>query len=452
MACAPGAPDSSTRWFSDRWPALRSRQLTLGSRAVLPLALFLVVCMVVANLSVPAWGTFSHSGVFMCSIVATALLGPGPGVAIVAVAEVGAFVFDRIRVYAALVNAVASTVPTLCFGLVVGAPIAGGELTATTCAVMLGAGVRAAIFSWAASTCLVSWYDGRPLNEGAASGVATVDQRHVHDPARDRHRRDHPRGRDICEWTSCDPHCSGTTSRCGWSCSACSCRPRRPPRREPAPAGGSGARAEDRERRRLAERLHDEAIQSLLVAQHDLGDDDPEVREKAGDAVGRRSRTCGARSSICILRFSIRPGWRLRSRRWQEAGPERCVRAGGRRPAGVEGLNDEFIFALAREFLVNAAKHARPAKVRVLVKRMAPTSCSRFRTTVSASRSRRRTRRCGGATSGLPSARERVRRCSAGLSSWRRPGGRAQRCAPRYHARCFGRRTRRAFPIGITRS
>ena len=77
--------------------------------------------------------------------------------------------------------------------------------------------------------------------------------------------------------------------------------------------------AEERERRQLAQDLHDGAIQNLLAARHDLDLGQGRSRTARRRVRTRRSRrpspSCAARSPTCIPTCSSRPGWRPRSGR-----------------------------------------------------------------------------------------------------------------------------------------
>jgi two-component system NarL family sensor kinase len=116
--------------------------------------------------------------------------------------------------------------------------------------------------------------------------------------------------------------------------------------------------AEDTARRRLAEALHDEALQNVLAARHELGAEGARV-DLVSEALDRTVRQL--REAV----FDLHPyllehaglGAALR------AVAERAgVRAGFRvtvesdRPA--EGVHDQLLFSVGRELIANAAKHA----------------------------------------------------------------------------------------------
>jgi two-component system, NarL family, sensor kinase len=131
-------------------------------------------------------------------------------------------------------------------------------------------------------------------------------------------------------------------------------------------------RAEERERKRLAEILHDEAVQDLLAAGQDLDDaarGDPEALGRARDGVGR---------SVGRLRHAISD---LHPYVMEHAGLEAALRSlVDRRRRGrtswtlhvdaeAVGADDRLLVSLARELTANAAKHAGAGQVTVSVRR-----------------------------------------------------------------------------------
>jgi two-component system NarL family sensor kinase len=129
--------------------------------------------------------------------------------------------------------------------------------------------------------------------------------------------------------------------------------------------------AEDRERKRLSEALHDEAVQSLLAAHQDLD----EASSANGSALARARE--GVERAIKELRVAI---FDLHPYALEHAGLAAALRAVGReqgRRGGYRcrvtvapeaaGVHDQLIFALSRELLTNAAKHARAHTVSVNV-------------------------------------------------------------------------------------
>ncbi len=126
--------------------------------------------------------------------------------------------------------------------------------------------------------------------------------------------------------------------------------------------------AEDRERRRLAEALHDEAMQSLLAARQELAATPPDVA---------RARS-GIDRAVADVRAAI---FDLHPHLLGEAGLGAALQAVAdghcRRgslvvavDAAVEGTrHDDLLFSIARELIANAAHHAGASHVDVTVAR-----------------------------------------------------------------------------------
>ncbi len=126
--------------------------------------------------------------------------------------------------------------------------------------------------------------------------------------------------------------------------------------------------AGERERRTLAEGLHDQAIQNLLSARHDL--------EEVGDAGGSEALTradAAIGTTIAELREAV---FELHPFVLEQSGLEAALRAAGQRAArrgGFRVLFDLFyprrhpqevlLFGAARELLTNAAAHAEAGTV-----------------------------------------------------------------------------------------
>src|SRR5215213_474251 len=132
--------------------------------------------------------------------------------------------------------------------------------------------------------------------------------------------------------------------------------------------------AEERERRRLAELLHDEAVQTLSLARQELTDYRRTGREDAFE----RARSA-IDETMAQLRGEI---FELHPYVLDHAGLEAALGAIAERGAdrtGAEvtvlvdpaaaGVHDELVVLLARELIANAAKHSGAAHVRVAVAR-----------------------------------------------------------------------------------
>jgi two-component system NarL family sensor kinase len=131
--------------------------------------------------------------------------------------------------------------------------------------------------------------------------------------------------------------------------------------------------AEERERRRLAEALHDEAIQDLLAAGQDLDD------AQRGDRRALRRARAEVRGSVAALRSAIAD---LHPYLLEQAGLEAALhsivdrrrRSGTRWSLDVDpdaiGAHDRLIVSLARELTANAATHAHATEVRVSLTRV----------------------------------------------------------------------------------
>jgi len=129
--------------------------------------------------------------------------------------------------------------------------------------------------------------------------------------------------------------------------------------------------AEDRERRRLAEALHDDAIQNLLAARQELGaanggDSDLELVRLGLDRTVEQLREAVFDLHPYVLEHAGLPAA-------LEAITEYQARRGGFRwsvevdPAAT-GVHDQLLFSIARELVTNAAKHARAGSLAVSVR------------------------------------------------------------------------------------
>jgi two-component system NarL family sensor kinase len=128
--------------------------------------------------------------------------------------------------------------------------------------------------------------------------------------------------------------------------------------------------AEDRERRRLAEALHDQAIQNLLAARQDLD---------GGDADSLDRAQLGLDRTVSQLREAI---FDLHPYILEQAGLEAALRAVAEQQArrgGFEwnvsvdpeatGIHDQLLLSIGRELITNVAKHADARNVVVVLER-----------------------------------------------------------------------------------
>jgi two-component system NarL family sensor kinase len=130
--------------------------------------------------------------------------------------------------------------------------------------------------------------------------------------------------------------------------------------------------AEDRQRRRLANWLHDGAVQDLIVVGQDLGD------AERGDAGGLGRAREVVRSTISQLRnalVDLHPGVAgaglapalqvMGDAQARQAAFDVDVTV----EADAEGVHDQLLLSVARELLVNVVKHADAAHVELSVTR-----------------------------------------------------------------------------------
>ena len=129
--------------------------------------------------------------------------------------------------------------------------------------------------------------------------------------------------------------------------------------------------AEARERRRLAEALHDQAIQNVLVARQEVGDaarDVPGALDRARDALDETSAQLREEIFAMHPLGLERAGLAAALRSYADVA---AARGGFTAEVTVEdgapGAHDELVLATARELSTNAAKHARAGTVAVRV-------------------------------------------------------------------------------------
>ena len=128
--------------------------------------------------------------------------------------------------------------------------------------------------------------------------------------------------------------------------------------------------AEDRARRRLAESLHDEALQNLLAARQLLDAGDPESAALARE--GLDEGVTQIRQAVFDLHPYLLEQAGLRAA--IQAVAERAGRRAGFAVAvdvdpDVDDALDVLLFSVSRELIANAAKHSGAGTVRVTVRR-----------------------------------------------------------------------------------
>ena len=128
--------------------------------------------------------------------------------------------------------------------------------------------------------------------------------------------------------------------------------------------------AEETERRRLAEALHDEALQNLLAAQRGLSTRDDRGIDDA--LVGVERTIAELRSTIFNLHPAVLENTGIAAA-LRAVAAEQAERAGFRCEVDVDehatGFNDSMLFVLGREQLTNVAKHAGASEVALVVTR-----------------------------------------------------------------------------------
>jgi PAS domain S-box-containing protein len=130
--------------------------------------------------------------------------------------------------------------------------------------------------------------------------------------------------------------------------------------------------AEERTRQRIAQSLHDDALQLLLAAHQDLLEADPgregveRARAALGETIERIREAVAALHPVTHQQGDLQTALAAIAR-------EQATRGGFRYTVRVEpeasGLADELILSAARELLTNVANHARASRCSVVVDR-----------------------------------------------------------------------------------
>ena len=128
--------------------------------------------------------------------------------------------------------------------------------------------------------------------------------------------------------------------------------------------------AEERTRRRVAQSLHDDALQSLLAAHQELLEAAPgsigvqRAHDVVSSAIARLREAVIALHPVTLEQGGLEAALAAVAGQAERQGEFRCsVRV----EAEAVGLQDELILSIARELLTNAVKHAGASRVSVAV-------------------------------------------------------------------------------------
>lgn len=132
------------------------------------------------------------------------------------------------------------------------------------------------------------------------------------------------------------------------------------------------AEAEQRTRMRIAERLHDDALQSLLAAHQELLEAAPgraqvtRAHEVVGMAISRVREAVGSLHPVSLERGGLEHALRFHlAAAERRGGFEARLEISGT----VSGDQDELLFGVARELVDNAALHSEATRVRLSLRR-----------------------------------------------------------------------------------
>ena len=129
--------------------------------------------------------------------------------------------------------------------------------------------------------------------------------------------------------------------------------------------------AEDRARRRIAQLIHDDALQSLLAANQDLMEAAPgreqvmRAHDVVSSTIAQLREAMIALHPVTLKQGGLEPALGAVARQAERQGNGLAVNV--QIEEGVLGRNDELVLALTRELLANVAKHsgATSASVRI---------------------------------------------------------------------------------------
>jgi two-component system NarL family sensor kinase len=126
---------------------------------------------------------------------------------------------------------------------------------------------------------------------------------------------------------------------------------------------------EDRERRALAEALHDDVIQTLLVTRQDLLDDDDHAArapavDHLDDAISQIRGAIIATHPSVLQRIGLKAALTTIAEQAAARGKFTCEVHVDEEAVGI---SDRLLFSSARELLANAARHSRASSVALAV-------------------------------------------------------------------------------------
>ncbi len=185
--------------------------------------------------------------------------------------------------------------------------------------------------------------------------------------------------------------------------------------------------AEERERRRISEALHDESVQNLLAARLDLDearDGNPESLARVREEIEATLRQL--RDSVADLHpIALSQGGLVAALQGVAERQERhgAFRASVRVDPDAVGVCDQLLLSLSREFLVNAAKHARASRVSVLIQERGHKIVLEVADDGQGIRAGRQEEALNEGHIGLASSAERVRALGGDLELENEPGG-----------------------------
>ena len=131
--------------------------------------------------------------------------------------------------------------------------------------------------------------------------------------------------------------------------------------------------AEERERRRISEALHDESVQNLLAARLDIAaarEGDPQaldrVEEEIDRSLGQLRESVAELHPVALRESGLGSALKTLARKSERRGGFECT---VRIEPGATEICDELLLSLVRELLANAVKHAQASSVCVTLDR-----------------------------------------------------------------------------------